>query len=188
MGPAVRFCPVLARGWAWLAVAAARLHVGHTQAGGGGRQARSDAARAAQNLRTGSQLPPYAQGMPVSGRCPNCGGEFAELERAGVRIDACRSCRGVWLDRGELEQLVERESRVVEGASHDDEDFVREITGRGRRDEHREHRRDHDDDDHRGSKPAFGLDAQTATRIFQEYSSHQKKRGKKKSLLGELLG
>lgn len=137
--------------------------------------------------------------MPVSGRCPNCGGEFAELERAGVRIDACRSCRGVWLDRGELEQLVKRESQVVEGASHDDEDFVREMTGRGPRGQDSEHdrgrRRDHDDDDdddrhreHRGSKPGFGLDAKTATRIFQEYGSHQKKRGKKKSLLGELLG
>lgn len=132
--------------------------------------------------------------MPVSGRCPNCGGEFAELERAGVRIDACRSCRGVWLDRGELEQLVERESQVVAGADHDEEDFVREITGRGSRDRDREHRRDDDDDDHRGRHDehrgqGFGLDAKTATRIFEEYSSHKKKRGgKKKSLLGELLG
>lgn len=112
-----------------------------------------------------------------------------------MRIDACRSCRGVWLDRGELEQLVERESQVVEGAGHDDEDFVREITGRGHRDHDRdrEHRRDHDDDDHRGGhdeqrSKGYGLDAKTATRIFQEYGSHQKKRGKKKSLLGELLG
>lgn len=97
----------------------------------------------------------------------------------------------MWLDRGELEQLVERESQVVAGADHDEEDFVREITGRSQRDHQREHRRDHDDDDDddRGHhKPRYGLDAQTAGRIFQEYGSHQKKRGKKKSLLGELLG
>ncbi len=95
----------------------------------------------------------------------------------------------MWLDRGELEQLVERESQVVAGAEHDEEDFVREITGRGSREHHREDRHDRDDDDdHRGHKPRYGLDAQTAGRIFQEYSSHQKKRGKRKTLLGELLG
>jgi len=131
--------------------------------------------------------------MPVSGRCPNCGGEFAELERAGVRIDACRSCRGVWLDRGELEQLVERETKVVAGADHDEEDFVREITGRGQRDRHRDpddhdDRDDRDDRDDDQRRKRYGLDAQTATRIFEEYGSHQKKRGKRKSLLGELLG
>ena len=54
--------------------------------------------------------------------CPSCGGELVELDRSGVRIDACRSCRGVWLDRGELERVVEHERRriVREAVCRDD--------------------------------------------------------------------
>ena len=40
---------------------------------------------------------------------------LVELERSGVRIDACRDCRGVFLDRGELERLrIAFEERVAE--------------------------------------------------------------------------
>lgn len=38
--------------------------------------------------------------------CPNCGGGMQELDRNAVRIDICTNCRGVWLDRGELEKLL----------------------------------------------------------------------------------
>jgi hypothetical protein len=60
--------------------------------------------------------------------CPSCGGDLVELERSGVHLDACRECRGVWLDRGELDRVVERERR---GRLENDEDFIREMTGRG---------------------------------------------------------
>lgn len=39
--------------------------------------------------------------------CPNCQVEMKEIERGGVRVDICAQCRGVWLDRGELERLLE---------------------------------------------------------------------------------
>ncbi len=39
--------------------------------------------------------------------CPNCAEGMREIERHGVRIDVCPRCRGVWLDRGELEKLLE---------------------------------------------------------------------------------
>ncbi|GBD40788.1 hypothetical protein HRbin39_00157 [bacterium HR39] len=39
--------------------------------------------------------------------CPNCAEGMREVERHGVRIDVCPKCRGVWLDRGELEKLLE---------------------------------------------------------------------------------
>lgn len=42
-------------------------------------------------------------------KCPNC--EVIELtmaDRAGVEIDYCTACRGVWLDRGELDKIIER--------------------------------------------------------------------------------
>lgn len=43
-------------------------------------------------------------------RCPRCETSVLdEREREGVTIDVCRSCRGIWLDRGELEKLIARE-------------------------------------------------------------------------------
>lgn len=39
-------------------------------------------------------------------RCPRCETELRERTRAGVVVDACDRCRGMWLDRGELEKLV----------------------------------------------------------------------------------
>ena len=38
--------------------------------------------------------------------CPNCNTSMAPVNRQGVEFDMCPSCRGVWLDRGELEKLV----------------------------------------------------------------------------------
>lgn len=42
-------------------------------------------------------------------KCPKC--EIVELtmaDRSGVEIDYCTACRGVWLDRGELDKIIER--------------------------------------------------------------------------------
>jgi len=38
--------------------------------------------------------------------CPVCSGQMREMVREGVTIDTCTQCRGVWLDRGELEKLA----------------------------------------------------------------------------------
>jgi Zn-finger nucleic acid-binding protein len=40
--------------------------------------------------------------------CPRCGTGLAMSERQGIEIDYCPQCRGVWLDRGELDKLIER--------------------------------------------------------------------------------
>ena len=50
--------------------------------------------------------------------------DLVELERSSVRVDARRQCRGVWLDRGELDRIVEEERRVVAGVDDDEDDFV----------------------------------------------------------------
>jgi Zn-finger nucleic acid-binding protein len=42
-------------------------------------------------------------------KCPVCTGVDLKLaERQGVEIDYCPECRGVWLDRGELDKIIER--------------------------------------------------------------------------------
>lgn len=42
--------------------------------------------------------------------CPKCHGEMRQYERGGVVIDQCGDCRGVFLDRGELERLAGAEN------------------------------------------------------------------------------
>lgn len=42
-------------------------------------------------------------------KCPHCAeATLVMTERQGIEIDYCPQCRGVWLDRGELDKLVER--------------------------------------------------------------------------------
>lgn len=42
-------------------------------------------------------------------KCPVCTGvDLKMAERQGVEIDYCPECRGVWLDRGELDKIIER--------------------------------------------------------------------------------
>jgi Zn-finger nucleic acid-binding protein len=40
--------------------------------------------------------------------CPVDGATLVMTERSGVEIDYCPKCRGVWLDRGELDKILER--------------------------------------------------------------------------------
>ncbi len=42
--------------------------------------------------------------------CPKCHGEMRVYERSGVTVDQCTECRGIFLDRGELEKLFEAEA------------------------------------------------------------------------------
>jgi Zn-finger nucleic acid-binding protein len=64
-------------------------------------------------------------------RCPSCGSRLVEVERSEILIDACPECRGVWLDRGELDKILVRERRLAAG-HEEDEDFFREVEGRRR--------------------------------------------------------
>ncbi|MEQ4206636.1 zf-TFIIB domain-containing protein [Actinopolymorpha sp. B9G3] len=43
--------------------------------------------------------------------CPKCHGVMRQYERSGVHIDQCTDCRGIFLDRGELERLSDAETR-----------------------------------------------------------------------------
>ena len=43
--------------------------------------------------------------------CPKCQAEMRTYERNGVTVDQCSECRGIFLDRGELERLADAENR-----------------------------------------------------------------------------
>lgn len=51
--------------------------------------------------------------MPVF-ICPSCNAGMQEVNRNGVHLDVCVQCRGVWLDRGELEKLLEVVRRAAD--------------------------------------------------------------------------
>ena len=40
-------------------------------------------------------------------KCPNCNDTLLMTERNNIEIDYCPSCRGVWLDKGELDKMLE---------------------------------------------------------------------------------
>ena len=48
--------------------------------------------------------------MPGPMTCPVDGATLTMSERQGIEIDYCPTCRGVWLDRGELDKIIERSS------------------------------------------------------------------------------
>lgn len=71
-------------------------------------------------------------------KCPHCiDVTLLMTERQGVEIDYCPQCRGVWLDRGELDKLIEHSAAV---ASPPQPAYPRPT-----------HRRDYGDSDHHHS-------------------------------------
>lgn len=46
--------------------------------------------------------------MSEAMRCPIDGAQLVMSERQNIEIDYCPTCRGVWLDRGELDKIIER--------------------------------------------------------------------------------
>jgi len=73
-------------------------------------------------------VPLSRRGEPM--RCPACDTRLVEVERSEVLVDACPECRGVWLDRGELDRILDRERRAAAAVRDDDEDFFAEMEGR----------------------------------------------------------
>jgi len=76
-------------------------------------------------------------------QCPACQTELKMAERQGVEIDYCPRCRGVWLDRGELDKIIER-------VAADRSSFTAFESRRKayERDDMRDRRWDDDDDEH----------------------------------------
>ncbi len=95
--------------------------------------------------------------------CPKCQSPMRSYERNGVTVDQCTGCRGVFLDRGELERLVDAEGAFYERA----EEPRREAEPR--RDESYERHRDRDD-----WRPGYG-------------HSHGHGKRKKKSFLDDVF-
>lgn len=103
-------------------------------------------------------------------QCPVDGTQLQMMDRQGVEIDYCPKCRGVWLDRGELDKLIERAAPPVA--------LAEPARAEPRRDEPRR-------DDYRAVPPREYRD----DRGYREDDSHGhgKPYKKRKSLLSEIF-
>jgi uncharacterized protein len=74
--------------------------------------------------------------------CPICKTvNLVMSERQGIEIDYCPQCRGVWLDRGELDKLIERGSEASPGGQrpeYQSRDYSNERSSHDYREPHRE--------------------------------------------------
>jgi len=89
--------------------------------------------------------------------CPNCNLSMAAVNRQGVEFDMCPGCRGVWLDRGELEKLVAGatpETPDPRQAQHPSS--VPNSQGQMRQEPPRRYKDDDDDDHCRHSGQGYG--------------------------------
>lgn len=94
-------------------------------------------------------------------QCPMCNNvSLVMSERQGIEIDYCPQCRGVWLDRGELDKIIERSSQQAAVAPEN----RAPQSGKPEQKHYREHG---DDDDRR----------------YHEYGRKKKRHG----FLGELF-
>lgn len=75
-------------------------------------------------------------------KCPIDQSDLVMADRQGIEIDYCPKCRGVWLDRGELDKIIERATPTPTAAPIPMEAY--------RRDERRDHDRHHDKDRYYG--------------------------------------
>jgi uncharacterized protein len=50
----------------------------------------------------------WSKDWRIEMKCPIDGSNLQMMERQGIEIDYCPQCRGVWLDRGELDKIIER--------------------------------------------------------------------------------
>lgn len=72
-------------------------------------KAEEDSYFAQQDRLKLEKLKQSTGGQPVLGLCPRCGISLNQREHHGVQIDECHACGGLWLDKGELKMLLERE-------------------------------------------------------------------------------
>jgi uncharacterized protein len=102
--------------------------------------------------------------------CPKCQGLMRTYERSGVTLDQCADCRGIFLDRGELEHLVDAEQGWQRGHSaprerERDRSYDRE---RDRGPSIPNPFKDHDDDDYDRRRHSEGSHKRRKKSFFDE--------------------
>ncbi len=85
-------------------------------------------------------------------KCPVCDVDLLMSDRQGVEIDYCPSCRGVWLDRGELDKIIERVNAEFGPSGHAAKPQAAAQAPSGGHDDRREERPNHGESHHGDSQ------------------------------------
>jgi len=142
-------------------------------------------------------LPAHPRCAVMELTCPKCHGAMRTYERNGVHVDQCSDCRGIFLDRGELDRLIDAENAwhgAPAAAAQPDrsDDRAQETSGH-----QREHGASHQAGGHQSAASGAGLGAVVGEVLRQvqgsKSSSHHSseygyKKKKKDSFLGDLFG
>ena len=57
-------------------------------------------------------------------KCPNCNETLLMMERNHIEIDYCPSCRGVWLDKGELDKMLDYAAQHTSQGYRGDKNYI----------------------------------------------------------------
>jgi uncharacterized protein len=74
-------------------------------------------------------------------QCPACSVDLVMSERQGIEIDYCPKCRGVWLDRGELDKIIEKAALSQPTASQGQQAYQGGYHGKPSDYEYKKHKR-----------------------------------------------
>ena len=74
-------------------------------------------------------------------KCPVCSIDLTISERQGIEIDYCPKCRGVWLDRGEIDKIIERSASVLSEGHREKNEHYDKYGGKHEDYEHKKHKR-----------------------------------------------
>jgi len=119
-------------------------------------------------------------------QCPVCNVELRVSERSGVEIDYCPQCRGVWLDRGELDKIIQRAGEAE--TRHRRESYDDGRAGREYREDDRSERERYAPQGYAPPQPNYPPQQPYPTQQPQGYDPRYPHRKRKRGgLLGELF-
>jgi hypothetical protein len=84
----------------------------------------------------GEHMSQSERGTSISMLCPICKVDLVMSERQNIEIDYCPKCRGVWLDRGELDKIIEKSLAEMRGQPVESQPRVDPYGGYGQQGHH----------------------------------------------------
>ena len=87
-------------------------------------------------------------------KCPKCNVSLLMTDKQGIEVDYCPDCRGIWLDRGELDKIIERSFQQEQSTVNS---YPRD---------NRDHGKHYDDDHHDSHKYKYGRRKNFLSELF----------------------